>query len=187
MMEQERAAALADEFETLGLGLAVQLMRPEKRQAAEEFLIGLLRALAARPAAPADEIELLDGGKPKVVVLCGSSRFIAVMAVCAWLIERDERAISMGLHLLPSWYPNCPDHHLAEHEGVAAEMDDLHLRKIDLADEIFVVDLHGYVGSSCSNEIRYAITAGKPVRYYTSDPIGGRVDAMIAAAKGRDA
>ena len=79
--------------------------------------------------------------KPKVVVLCGSSRFVDIMAVCAWIIERDEGAISMGLHLLPGWYSmeNIPDH-LAEHEGVADAMDELHLIKIDLSDEVFVVD-----------------------------------------------
>jgi hypothetical protein len=31
----------------------------------------------------------------KTVTICGSSRFIDVMAVCAWLIERDEQAIVM--------------------------------------------------------------------------------------------
>jgi hypothetical protein len=66
--------------------------------------------------------------KPKIIVLCGSSRFVDIMAVCAWLIERDEKAIAMGLHLLPGWYSRerIPDH-LAEHEGVVADMDALHL------------------------------------------------------------
>lgn len=41
---------------------------------------------------------------PKIVVLCGSSRFTDRMSVCAWLIEKQENAITMGLHLLPVWY-----------------------------------------------------------------------------------
>lgn len=118
----------------------------------------------------------------KVVVLCGSSRFTDVMAVCAWLIERDEKAISMGLHLLPDWYPNCPAHHLAEHEGVAEAMDELHLRKIDLADEIFVVNAQDYIGQSTANEIAYAKSLGKPVRMYTDDPVGSRVAEIIVQA-----
>ncbi len=77
--------------------------------------------------------------KPKVVVICGSSRFVDIMAVCEWIIERDELAITMGLNLLPWWYDDIPDH-LAEHERCAEQMDELHLRKIDLAGEIFVVD-----------------------------------------------
>ncbi len=118
---------------------------------------------------------------PKKVVLCGSSRFCDVMAVCAWLLERDEGAIAMGLHLLPVWYDAPPDH-LAEAEGVAAHMDALHLRKIDLADEVFVVNVNGYIGSSCANEVAYAQHFGKPIRYYTTDHLGGRVDDIIRAS-----
>lgn len=94
--------------------------------------------------------------QPKIIVLCGSFKFIDVMAVCAWLLERDEGAITMGLHLLPWWYPDAPEHHLAEKEGVAAAMDELHLRKIDLAEKIFVVNVNNYVGASTSNEITHA-------------------------------
>ncbi len=36
--------------------------------------------------------------EPKIVALCGSSWFVDIMAVCAWLIERDENAIAMSLH-----------------------------------------------------------------------------------------
>ena len=117
--------------------------------------------------------------KPKVVVLCGSSRYIQEMAVCAWLIERDEKAIAMSLHLLPNWYPDCPDSHLAEAEGVADEMDQLHLRKIDLAEEIFVVNRRHYIGDSTRREIEYAQTHGKPIRWYTDDPVGAVVEKMI--------
>ncbi len=125
----------------------------------------------------------MKGKKPKVVVLCGSSKFVDIMAVCAWLIERDEKAISMGLHLLPGWYcrERIPDH-LAEHEGVAAEMDALHLRKIDLADEIFVVNFNDYIGSSTTNEVNYAKEHGKNVRWFTHDEIGRKCRELIDAA-----
>ncbi len=110
--------------------------------------------------------------KPKIVVMCGSSKFTDLMAVCEWLIERDELAITMGLNLLPSWYPDCPPDHLAEHEGCAKEMDELHLRKIDLCDEIFVVDYDNYKGKSTTNEILYAMKTKKHIRYFTTDYIG---------------
>lgn len=119
--------------------------------------------------------------KPKVVVLCGSSRFVDIMAVVSWLIERDEQAIVMSLHLLPMWYENVeniPDH-LAEHEGVADQMDMLHLRKIDLADEIFVVNHDYYIGDSTGKEIEYAMLHEKPIRWFTNDPVGARVQVMI--------
>lgn len=119
---------------------------------------------------------------PKIVVLCGSSRFVQEMAVCAWLIEREENAIAMSLHLLPSWYPNVPPHHLAEAEGVADQMDQLHLRKIDLANEVFVVNRGGYIGESTRREIDYAKIHQRPIRWYEEDPIGEKVEDMIMVA-----
>ncbi len=107
--------------------------------------------------------------KPPVVVLCGSSRFVDIMATVAWLIERDESKITMGLHLLPGWYTDVKDH-LAEAEGVADQMDELHLRKIDLADEIFVVNMNGYIGESTSREIQYAKNRGIAIRYFENEP-----------------
>ena len=108
--------------------------------------------------------------KPKIVCLCGSSRFVDIMATVAWLLERDEGKITMSLHLLPLWYPDVPAHHLAEAEGVAEQMDELHLRKIDLADEVFVIDWHGYIGESTAKEIEYAIAQNKILRYIRQEP-----------------
>ena len=44
-------------------------------------------------------------------------------------------------------------------------LDDMHKRKIDMADEIFVINVGGYIGSSSKSEIAYAHSTGKPVRY----------------------
>lgn len=113
---------------------------------------------------PLDTVHLLQP-KPEVVVLCGSSRFCDVMAILAWEFERDNGVITMGLHLLPAWYKtNVPDH-IAEAEGVAEKMNELHWRKIDLADKIFVVNLHGYIGDSTRKEIEYAKRTNKRVQY----------------------
>jgi len=115
----------------------------------------------------------------KIVVLCGSSRFVDIMAVCAWLIEREEKAITMGLHLLPVWYGKDIPDHIAEHEGVAEAMDELHLRKIDLATEIFVVNRGDYIGESTAREIEYAKGKGLPIRWYTHDIIGQKAEEII--------
>jgi hypothetical protein len=104
--------------------------------------------------------------QPKVITLCGSSRFVDIMAVVAWILERDEGAIVMGLHLLPWWYsPDLPADHLAEHENVASKMDELHLRKIDRSQEIIVIDENNYIGDSTRREIEYAKNTGKAVKY----------------------
>jgi hypothetical protein len=116
----------------------------------------------------------------KIITLCGSSRFCDIMAVCAWIIERDEHAITMGLHLLPDWYFNHPvSDHLAEEEGCASDMDKLHFRKIELSDEIFVVNVNEYIGKSTGNEINHALELNKPIRYFTLDPIGKKVIEII--------
>jgi hypothetical protein len=118
--------------------------------------------------------------KPKVITLCGSSRFVDVMAVVGWRLERDENAITMGLHLIPIWYTRgqIPDH-LAEHEGVAEQMDALHRCKIDISDEIFVVNRNNYIGDSTKKEIEYAKSINLPIRWYNSDPVGIEVEKII--------
>src|SRR5574344_718381 len=49
--------------------------------------------------------------------------------------------------------------------GVKEMLDDMHLRKIDLADEIFVINVDGYIGESTRREIAYAQSHGKKVNY----------------------
>ena len=49
--------------------------------------------------------------------------------------------------------------------GVKEMLDDIHKRKIDMADEIFVINVDGYIGSSTRSEIDYALAMGKPVKY----------------------
>ncbi len=44
-------------------------------------------------------------------------------------------------------------------------LDDMHKRKIDMSDEIFVINVGGYIGASTRSEIDYAIEHGKKVRY----------------------
>ena len=48
-------------------------------------------------------------------------------------------------------------------------LDDMHKRKIDMADEIYVINVGGYIGSSTRSEIEYARAHGKPVRYLETE------------------
>lgn len=117
--------------------------------------------------------------RTKIVTICGSSRFVDVMAVVGWFIERDERAIVLGLHLIPSWYPDCPRDHLAEHDGVKEQLDALHLRKIDISDEVFVCNVDHYLGESSSREVEYAMASHIPIRWFTDDAVGAKVAAIM--------
>ena len=120
--------------------------------------------------------------KPKVITICGSSRFCQEMAVLKWIMERDEGAIVVGLHLLPWWYTDAADH-LGEVEGVADHFNTLHLRKIDISDEVFVTNIEGYIGTDTEREINYAKEKGIPIRWWTNDPLGSKVSKIIAEAK----
>jgi hypothetical protein len=108
--------------------------------------------------------------QPKIITLCGSTRFIETVAVMAYLLEK-EGAIVLGLHYLPPGYfkgKDIVECHIAEHEGVAEHFDNLHLRKIDLSDSIYVLNVDGYIGESTRREIDYAEKIGKPVTYLES-------------------
>ena len=67
------------------------------------------------------------------------------------------------------FYPHSQAQAHGEDVGCTPEqkvrLDELHLRKIDLADEILVLDVGGYVGESTSREIVHAVKTGKPVRW----------------------
>jgi len=53
-----------------------------------------------------------------------------------------------------------------------AKADELHLRKIDLADEILVLNVGRYIGETTRDEIKYAKAQRKRVRYLELKPIG---------------
>jgi len=55
---------------------------------------------------------------------------------------------------------------------VKARLDVLHLAKIDMADEVLVLDEDGYIGESTRREIEYAKSKGKRVRYYSRGEYG---------------
>jgi hypothetical protein len=55
--------------------------------------------------------------------------------------------------------------------GVKEMLDDMHLRKIDMADEVMVINPGGYIGQSTRREIEYAKSVGKPVNYLCAENI----------------
>jgi len=106
--------------------------------------------------------------KPKIVCICGSSRFCDIAAVHAWNFEKMGE-IALSMHLLPQWYWESTNKvgrdHGAEQEGVAHILDELHLLKIEMSDRVFVVNEGGYIGERTAIEIAYAQKLGKPISY----------------------
>ena len=96
--------------------------------------------------------------KPNVVCLCGSTKFKGAF-VRANKAETLKGSIVLSVGLFGH-------HEDLDMDGeVKAMLDQLHLRKIDIADEILVLNVNGYIGSSIRKEIDYAKLSNKSVRY----------------------
>ena len=107
----------------------------------------------------------LDVERPEIVVLCGSTRFYDMFQAANYdLTMLGKIVLSVG------FYPHSKAMH-GHGEGVGHDsaekeaLDELHKRKIDLADRVYVLNVDGYIGSSTRSEIAYAIAHGKPVDY----------------------
>lgn len=100
--------------------------------------------------------------RPEIVCLCGSTRFAEEMAVA----NRDLTFAGV-IALAPGVFQSAQERDAGG--SITAEqkaaLDVLHLRKIDLADRVLVVNPGGYVGESTSREIAYAHETGKPVEF----------------------
>lgn len=115
-------------------------------------------------------------GDYKVITLCGSTRFRnAFMEAQKRLTLEGNIVISVGL------FGHSGDKEVWESmdEGTLTRtkemLDDMHKRKIDMADEIYVINVEGYVGESTKSEIEYATQHRKPVRYLVHPLVGKRV------------
>lgn len=116
--------------------------------------------------------------KPIVVCLCGSTRFYQAFQ------EANYRETMAGRIVLSvGFYPHSAKQVHGEDLGCSPEqkvmLDALHKRKIDLADEILVLNVNGYVGDSTRSEIEYAHQQGKQIRWLegtdlrrAEDPLG---------------
>lgn len=105
------------------------------------------------------------GGYP-VITLCGSTRFKdAFEQANKRLTLEGNIVISVGL------YGHSGDAEVWEGmdedtlTATKVMLDDMHKRKIDMADEIYVINVGGYIGDSTRSEIEYARETGKKVRY----------------------
>jgi hypothetical protein len=99
----------------------------------------------------------------RIVTLCGSTRFKdEINAANARITMQGNLVISLGVF----GHVDLPDHDWTTGGNDDKLMlDDLHKRKIDLADEIFVVNVGGYIGESTRGEIEYARAHGKAINY----------------------
>lgn len=104
--------------------------------------------------------------KYPVITLCGSTRFKDdFFEIQKRLTLEGNIVISVGL------FGHSGDSEVWENmdEGTLTKtkemLDDMHKRKIDMADSIYVINVDGYIGESTKSEIEYALAHGKKVEY----------------------
>ncbi|HEY4452354.1 MAG TPA: hypothetical protein VGN13_12265 [Solirubrobacteraceae bacterium] len=110
--------------------------------------------------------------RPIVTTLCGSTRFPDAFALANMHLSLEGRIV-IGLGMLghadeprgARFLTSDGDESTPEKQG----LDQLHFRKIDLSDGIYVVNVGGYVGSSTNREIEYAMAHGKTVEWMFPD------------------
>ncbi len=105
-------------------------------------------------------------GKYKIITLCGSTKFKDDFM-------REQKRLSLAGNIVISvgLFGHSGDSEVWEQmdEGTKTKtkemLDDMHKRKIDLSDEIFVINKNGYIGESTKSEIAYALQTHKKVNY----------------------
>lgn len=126
--------------------------------------VGEMNALPSLPVPGRSEEE-----RPTIVCLCGSTRFLDTYKKTSLEETMDGKIVlSIGCDMRT-------DKFFAGMSGdtekkIKAQLDELHLRKIDLADEVLVLNVDGYIGKSTLSEIAYAEKQDKRVRYLFQPP-----------------
>lgn len=113
----------------------------------------------------------IDSPRRTIVCLCGSTKYMdAFSRENARLTLAGEIVLSVGhdMKAEKQSLDKLPDR---LHRKAKEALDELHLRKIDLADYVFVLNVNGYVGESTANEIRYATEIGKKIMYLEPDQV----------------
>ena len=95
---------------------------------------------------------------PKIVCLCGSTKFKD-----EYINANQTYTLAGYIVLTVGCFPHSDKIKITKsHKQL---LDKLHLRKIDLADEVFVINVNNYIGESTAREISYAVKHNKVVRY----------------------
>lgn len=102
--------------------------------------------------------------KPKIVCLCGSTRFYK-----EFVKQNYNETMKGNIVLSVGFYPHSSNEMHGEKIGITSEqkvaLDELHKRKIDLCDEVLILNIGGYIGESTKNELEYARSKNKKISF----------------------
>ena len=109
-----------------------------------------------------------DTAFPEVVCLCGSTRFKD-----AYRAENKRLTLAGKVVLSVAFFGHADGESVAISGDEKERLDEVHKRKIDLADRVHVINVDGYVGDSTRSEIDYARERGLPVTWLEPDAAVG--------------
>lgn len=93
----------------------------------------------------------------KVITMCGSTKFKD-----AFMKVQTELTLKGNIVLMPVVFSHSGDVITSEQKSM---LIDMHKQKIDMSDEIYVINVNGYIGSLTKSEIDYALSSNKKVNY----------------------
>lgn len=97
-----------------------------------------------------------------IITLCGSTKYKdEYLMVNKWLTLQGNIVISVSM------FGHVDKEPLSQSEKLT--LDVIHKSKIDIANEIFVININGYIGTSTKQEIEYADFKGKKIRFLTDE------------------
>ena len=111
--------------------------------------------------------------KTKIICLCGSTRFTDQMLIKQWELTKQGNIVLSWCALPDSYFETelKDKAHIGDQEGVKEIADEVHKRKIDISDEIFVLNIDSYIGESTRSEIDYAKSISKPIFYLEKESV----------------
>lgn len=121
------------------------------------------------PRAQRTLVRFFGGPRPEIVVLCGSTKYHEAFR------EQNLLLTLTGHIVLSIGCDTTSDkdlQHVVDIEAAKETLDELHLRQIDLADRVLVLNVGGYIGPSTRAEVGYATFKGKPISYL--EPLNGQ-------------
>lgn len=102
--------------------------------------------------------------KPIIVCLCGSTRFKA-----EFIKANFDETMKGKIVLTVGWFSHSDSEIYNPTPNEKLELDKLHLLEIDLAHEVLFLDVNGYMGESTRNELKYATSKGKIIRFLSDE------------------
>lgn len=117
--------------------------------------------------------------RPTVVCLCGSTRFYQAFADSNLAETLAGRIVlSVGCHTHSDDALG-----IGQLSDIKRRLDELHLRKIDMCDEILVLNCGGYIGNSTWRELCYALGEGKRIRFLEPEAGKATMERIADAAR----